>query len=149
MEANRQSALDLVEAAEKKLQAHDVAAAQRLLDKSHRLFPTDECAVLVAWLKNSGPGTAQAEIVKRILTSEALGHYAVMELLPTATPEEVAKKYKKLALQLHPDKNKAIGAKSCPLNPCRLHPLSLLRLFMVHLQVPRVHSSAFLQLTRC
>ncbi|EOD38586.1 hypothetical protein EMIHUDRAFT_70204, partial [Emiliania huxleyi CCMP1516] len=59
------------------------------------------------------PGTKWAKAVERIL--EASDHYAVLGLTPeavSADPSAPKQKYKRLALEVHPDKNKAGGAEA-------------------------------------
>lgn len=52
--------------------------------------------------------TEQMQLVQRILRTK--DYYAILELEKEADAEQVKRAYKKVALKLHPDKNKAPGA---------------------------------------
>jgi DnaJ family protein B protein 12 len=52
----------------------------------------------------------QAKIVKRIRNCQQTAFYEILDIKREATESEVKKSYRRLALQLHPDKNGAPGA---------------------------------------
>lgn len=53
---------------------------------------------------------AQIKLVRRVRNCKVTDFYEILELQKTCDENDVKKAYKKLALQLHPDKNQAPGA---------------------------------------
>ena len=54
--------------------------------------------------------TVQVKIVERVRKCRHTSYYEILELQKEATDAQIKKSYRKLALQLHPDKNGAPGA---------------------------------------
>ncbi|GAB2269678.1 hypothetical protein Dimus_004600 [Dionaea muscipula] len=103
MEGNKDEAAKAKELAEKKFQEKDVAGAKRLAEKAQKLFPS----------LDGLPGFLAALDVylaaERKVNGE-LDWYGVLGVDPSADGDTVRKHYRKLALILHPDKNKSVGA---------------------------------------
>ena len=106
--ANRESARELLDRARVKVAAGDDDAAKRLVEKSLRLYETEQGRALLEHFVKYGPGSAAAIAVTRVLG--AASHYKVMNLTTAATPAAVKKAYKALSLEVHPDRNHARGA---------------------------------------
>ncbi|ONK77876.1 uncharacterized protein A4U43_C02F11730 [Asparagus officinalis] len=103
MECNRDEALRAKEMAEKKFTAKDFSGAKKFALKAQNLFPElDGIDQMIATLD-----VYQAAEIKINGESDL---YGILSLNPSADEETVKKQYRKLALQLHPDKNKSIGA---------------------------------------
>lgn len=118
MDANRDAAAELLERARAAI-PDDLPRAQRLLDKSRRLYPyaplLEAQARVAGALRAATPAApardatpAMEAVVRRVRLAE--GHYAVLGLEKGAGDAEVKKAFRKLALSLHPDKNVAEGA---------------------------------------
>lgn len=102
MECNRDEALRAKEIAEKKFLANDIAGSKKFALKAQNLFPSlDGIGQMIATLDvylSSGA------------TSGDKDWYGILSVNPAADDETVKKQFRKLALQLHPDKNKSVGA---------------------------------------
>ncbi|MCE3051759.1 hypothetical protein HAX54_050713 [Datura stramonium] len=103
MECNKDEAVKAKEIAEKKLTEKDIAGAQRFALKAQNLFPGLD-------------GLSQfLEVVKVYVAHEKkiygeVDIYGILSVEPSADDETIRKHYRRLALALHPDKNKSVGA---------------------------------------
>ncbi|GMH18359.1 hypothetical protein Nepgr_020200 [Nepenthes gracilis] len=103
MECNKDEALRAKEIALKKLAENDISGAKKLAVKAQNLYPGLE-------------GISQMLTILDVYTSaerKVLGEmdwYGILGVSPLADDETIKKHYKKLALLLHPDKNKSLGA---------------------------------------
>ncbi|KAF2294938.1 hypothetical protein P3X46_013980 [Hevea brasiliensis] len=103
MECNKDEAAKAKEIAEKKFLAKDLAGAKRFALKAQNLYPGLEgVPQMVATLDvySSAENKINGEP----------DWYGILGVDPKADDETVRKQYRKLALMLHPDKNKSIGA---------------------------------------
>ncbi|XP_077250387.1 uncharacterized protein LOC143889880 [Tasmannia lanceolata] len=103
MECNRDEATRAKEIAERKFMAKDIVNAKKFALKAHNLYPGLEglsqmLATLDVYLSAENKINGETD------------WYAVLSVRATADDETVKKQYRKLALMLHPDKNKSIGA---------------------------------------
>ncbi|XP_004302453.1 PREDICTED: uncharacterized protein LOC101303433 [Fragaria vesca subsp. vesca] len=103
MECNKDEAIRAKEIAERKFAARDVMGAKKFAVKAQNLFPgLDGIPQLMAAL--------DVLVAAEIRINGEVDWYGMLGLDPRADDETVKRQYKKLALMLHPDKNKAIGA---------------------------------------
>ncbi|KAH9618259.1 hypothetical protein KSS87_015547 [Heliosperma pusillum] len=103
MECNKDDAIKAMEIAERKFNAKDIAGAKKFALKAQNLYPGLD-------------GIAQMLVTFDVYASsenQVVGEadwYGVLGVSPQADDDAIRKQYRKLALILHPDKNKAIGA---------------------------------------
>ncbi|KAK9675387.1 hypothetical protein RND81_11G004700 [Saponaria officinalis] len=103
MECNKDDAVKAREIAERKFNAKDIAGAKKFALKAQNLYPGLE-------------GIAQLLVTLDVYASsenQVVGEedwYGVLGVSPQADDDTVRKQYRKLALILHPDKNKSVGA---------------------------------------
>lgn len=103
MECNKEEALRAKEISEVKLVEKDFVGAKKLAQKAEKLFSGLE-------------GLSQLLITLDVYISSEKkingqsDWYNILGVEPTADDETIRKNYRKLALTLHPDKNKSVGA---------------------------------------
>lgn len=103
MECNRDEALRAKEIAEKKFMTKDISGARKFALKAQNLFPSLEgISQLIA--------TLDVYLASEVKVHGEKDLYAIMCVNASADDEALKKQYRKLALQLHPDKNKSVGA---------------------------------------
>ncbi|KAJ6795961.1 Uncharacterized protein M6B38_223360 [Iris pallida] len=103
MECNRDEALRAKEIANRKFTTRDVAGAKKFALKAQNLFPELEGI-------NQMIATLDIYLASEVKINGESDWYAILSSNALADDETVKKQYRKLALQLHPDKNKSIGA---------------------------------------
>ncbi|MCO5549495.1 hypothetical protein L7F22_002967 [Adiantum nelumboides] len=106
MECNRDEALRSRYLAEQKFLQHDLVSAKKFALKAQCLFPDLEglpqlLAVLDVHI-----------VAQQKLQGMELNWYGILQTDASADEATIRKQYRKLALILHPDKNKAIGAEA-------------------------------------
>ncbi|KMS97705.1 hypothetical protein BVRB_5g124500 [Beta vulgaris subsp. vulgaris] len=103
MECNKDEAAKAKELAEKKFEEKDITGARKFALKAHNLFPgLDGLQPLLA--------TLNIYLSAERKTNGEVDWYGVLGVEPSSDDETVKKQYRKLALTLHPDKNKSVGA---------------------------------------
>lgn len=103
MECNRDEAKRAKEIAEMKFSTKDVTGAKKFALKAQNLFPDlDGISQLIA--------TLDIYIAAENKTNNESDFYGILGVSPLADDDTVRKHYRKLALFLHPDKNKSVGA---------------------------------------
>ncbi|GER47355.1 chaperone protein dnaJ [Striga asiatica] len=104
MDCNRDEALRAKEIAERKFLAKDIKGARKFALKAQKIYPElDGISQMLLTLNVY----ISAEDEK--LHGES-NWYGVLGVTPVADDETIRKQYRKLALLLHPDKNRSIGA---------------------------------------
>lgn len=103
MECNRDEATRAKEIAERKLSAKDFAGAKKFALKAQCLYPDlDGISQLLA--------TLDVYVAAENKINGESDFYGILGVSPSADDDAVRKHYRKLALFLHPDKNKSVGA---------------------------------------
>ncbi|KAE9596418.1 hypothetical protein Lal_00048814 [Lupinus albus] len=103
MEENKVEALKAIENAEKQFSKRDFVGAKNYALKAKTLFPGLEgISQMVA--------TFEVYIASEVTHNGELDYYSILRLKPSADTQAVKRQYKKLAVLLHPDKNKCVGA---------------------------------------
>lgn len=103
MECNKDEALRAKTIAEGKLENKDFAGAKKFALKAQSLYPgLDGLSQMLT--------TVEVYISAENKISGEVDWYAMLGVDPAADDETVRKQYRKLALLLHPDKNRTVGA---------------------------------------
>lgn len=103
MECNRDEALRAKSIAEEKLEKKDFAGAKKFALKAQTLYPAlDGISQILTSL--------EVYVSAENKISGEMDWYGVLGVNPSADDETIKKQYRKLALSLHPDKNKSVGA---------------------------------------
>ncbi|CAA0812980.1 DNAJ heat shock N-terminal domain-containing protein [Striga hermonthica] len=103
MECNRDEALRAKSLAEEKLDNKDFTGAKKFALKAKTLYPgldgiTQILTTLDVYLSAENKISGETD------------WYGLLNVSPSADDETIRKQYRKLALMLHPDKNKSVGA---------------------------------------
>ncbi|XP_061356920.1 uncharacterized protein LOC133301309 [Gastrolobium bilobum] len=103
MEAYKEEALKAIEIAEKRFAQRDFAGAKSYALKAKKLYPGLEGISQMVT-------TFDVYIASEVTCNGEPDYYSILGLKPSADKDAVKKKYKKMAVLLHPDKNKCVGA---------------------------------------
>ncbi|XP_057432934.1 uncharacterized protein LOC130725749 [Lotus japonicus] len=106
MECNKEEVLRAKVIAEKKMESKDFAGARRIALKAQHLYPD---------LKNITQMLVVCDVhcsAEQKLCGGLIDWYKILQVEATADDATIKKQYRKLALQLHPDKNKFAGAEA-------------------------------------
>ncbi|KAM3324113.1 hypothetical protein P3S67_005264 [Capsicum chacoense] len=105
MDCNKDDALRAKEIAERKFLAKDFSGAKKFAIKAQNLNPGLEgISQMLA--------TLGVHIAAESKVNGEGNFYGILGVSPKADDEAIRKQYRKLALMLHPDKNKSIGAEA-------------------------------------
>lgn len=104
MECNRDEAMRAMEIAQRKVGAKDIEGARKFVLKAQQLYPC------VEGLSQMMPMLEVLLAAEQKINGE-MDWYGILQLDDVMADDSVVKKqYRKLALLLHPDKNKIVGA---------------------------------------
>ncbi|XP_022887045.1 uncharacterized protein LOC111402947 [Olea europaea var. sylvestris] len=103
MECNRDEALRAMTIAEGKFENKDFTGAKKIALKAQILYPGLESISQILT-------TCDVYISAENKVNGEVDWYGILGLNPSADDETIKKQYRKLALLLHPDKNKSVGA---------------------------------------
>eukprot|EP00250_Pteridium_aquilinum_P010931 c19723_g1_i2 orf=502-2415(+) len=106
MDCNRDEAARSRGIAEKKFMQHDYAGARKFALKARQLFPD-----LEGLLQFIAVVDVHVTAHERLQCGE-MNWYGILQSDPSADEASLRKQYRKLALVLHPDKNKSLGAEA-------------------------------------
>lgn len=106
MECNKDEALRAKEIAEKRMASGDYDGALKIAQKAQRLFPELENISQILTVCN-----VHCSAESKINGSE-MDWYGILQIQQFSDETTVKKQYRKLALLLHPDKNKFSGAEA-------------------------------------
>ncbi|XP_020586859.1 uncharacterized protein LOC110029078 [Phalaenopsis equestris] len=105
MECNKEDAIRAKDIAEKKMQIRDFAGAKKLLLMALHLCPDIENASHMLTV-------CEVHCSAEKLVNAQTDHYGVLQVESSADEALIRKQYRRLALLLHPDKNRFAGAEA-------------------------------------
>ncbi|KAE8659407.1 F-box protein SNE-like [Hibiscus syriacus] len=103
MEENKEEALKAKEIAEKRFCERDFAGAKNYALKAKSLYPGLEGMSQMV-------STFEVYAASEAKCNGDIDYYSILGLKPSADREAAKKQYRKMAVLLHPDKNKSVGA---------------------------------------
>ncbi|KAG9457549.1 hypothetical protein H6P81_002057 [Aristolochia fimbriata] len=106
MECNKEEAIRAKELAEKKMQTKDFSGARTIAMKAQRLFPD---------LENISQMLSVCDVhcsAEHRAGGNEMDWYGILQVQVTSDEATIRKQFRKLALLLHPDKNKFPGAEA-------------------------------------
>nr|XP_011466352.1 PREDICTED: uncharacterized protein LOC101309953 isoform X2 [Fragaria vesca subsp. vesca] len=106
MECNKEEAVRAMQLSETKMQNKDYTGAMKMAQKAQRLFPD---------LENISQLLTVCEIhctAGNKLGGSEMDWYRILQIQQFDSDDTISKQYKKLALLLHPDKNKFAGSET-------------------------------------
>ncbi|KAF7846903.1 hypothetical protein BT93_L3607, partial [Corymbia citriodora subsp. variegata] len=106
MDCNKEEALRAKALAEKKLQSKDFPGARKIALKAQQLYPELENITQMLMVCD-----VHCSAEKKLFGNE-MDWYGILQLEQAADEASIKKQYRKLALYLHPDKNKFAGAEA-------------------------------------
>ncbi|CAK9253872.1 unnamed protein product [Sphagnum jensenii] len=106
MECNREEAVRAREIAERKFAVHDFSGAKKFLIKAQALFPELEGVSQMLAVVD-----VHSVAAVRVAGNE-MNWYGILQVEQLADDSVIKRQYRKLALLLHPDKNKFAGAEA-------------------------------------
>ncbi|KAG2318418.1 hypothetical protein Bca52824_011631 [Brassica carinata] len=105
MESNKDKAIKSIGIAERKISENDYVGAKKFVIKAQNLYPKLDGLKQVSMMID-----VYISASNKINRKGEADWYGVLGVDPLANDEAIKKQYKKLALLLHPDKNKFTGA---------------------------------------
>ncbi|EYU28379.1 hypothetical protein MIMGU_mgv1a019779mg, partial [Erythranthe guttata] len=110
MECNKEEAMRAKQIAETKMEKHDFEGARKIVMKAQKLYPKLEtlnqmviiCEVICSAQKSSS----------NLATESDNDWYGILQIEKLSDELTVRKQYRRLALSLHPDKNRFPGAEA-------------------------------------
>jgi hypothetical protein len=106
MDCNKEEAIRAKRIAEEKMESKDFPGARKIALKAQQLYPDVENVSQMLTVCD-----VQCSADQRLFGNE-MDWYAILQIEQTANEAMIKKQYRKLALQLHPDKNKYSGAEA-------------------------------------
>lgn len=106
MECNKDEALKAKQVAESKMQSGDFVGALKFATKAQKLFPEIENIVHILTVCE-----VHCAAQKKLSASE-MDWYGILQIKQLEDESSIKKQFRKLALLLHPDKNKFSGAEA-------------------------------------